>query len=215
MTIDQTFVDNLYNPKMSGITILKNALDSNKIQQINSFIKINNHSFEEKKEKYIKNNQLVSLLYRGPFNMSILDDTIFKYIIDTYKDIRYQIAAYSDYSFEQGTSIEIKLIHYPISDLGVGVHKDLSSNLNIVVFFNLDGYTSVKTYDNKEGKNSIDHFVNTGDISIMRAPRFKEIMDIRPYHGVEEVIQPRTVLVIREINEELEEITNKDNWRGF
>ena len=49
----------------------------------------------------------------------------------------------------------------------------------------------------------------------MRGPRLNESVDIRPYHGVEKVYQPRTVLVIREINEVLEKETNKDNWRGF
>ena len=213
--ITKEFVDQLYDKNCSGIKILHEQLDPNKLKGINSFILANEYRFEEKREKYIENNQLVSLLYRGPFDISVLDNTIFIDIINMYKKIRDEINHYSDIAFTQGTSLEIKLIHYPISKLGVGIHKDLSSNLNLIVFFNLKGSTHIKTYDNKRGDNPVSHPISSGDISLMRGPRDKTEADIRPYHAIEEVFEPRTVLVIREIDEELEKITNKDNWRGF
>lgn len=213
--ITKKFVDDLYNPFYSGIKILKQNIDLNTLSEINKFIKLNNSAFEIKREKYIENNQLVSLLYRGPFDTSALEKTIFVDIIERYKSIREEINSYSELPFEQGHSLEIKLIHYPISKLGVGIHKDLSSNLNVIIFFNLEGSTSIRTYSDKQGNSPIDHPITQGDISIMRGPRSQEETDIRPYHAVEEVFEPRTVLVVREINEELEKITNKDNWRGF
>jgi hypothetical protein len=157
----------------------------------------------------------VALLYRGAYDMQALNNTIFNDIVLTYKDIRSQINNLSNIPFEQGDSIEIKLIHYPVSELGVGIHKDLSSNVNLIVFFNLEGSTDIKTYENKSGDSPISHFIKSGDISLMRGPRLNETVDIRPYHGIEKVYEPRTVLVIREINEVLEKETNKDNWRGF
>lgn len=213
--ITPQFVKSLYDINKSGINILPEAINLEKLNEMNEFIKANSHSFQEKREKYIDNNQLVALLYRGPFDTSALDDTIFKHIIDIYKEIRSDINELSNIPFGQGSSIEIKLIHYPVSKLGVGIHKDLSSNLNVVVFFNLTGSTDIKTYSTKRGDNPVSHFIKEGDISIMRAPRLNETINIRPYHGVEEVFEPRTVLVVREINEELEKETNKDNWRGF
>jgi hypothetical protein len=213
--ITKKFVDNLYNPNESGISILEQYLDMTKLADINKFILENQHQFQEKREKYIQNNQKVALLYRGTYDMQALNNTIFNDIVLTYKDIRSQINALSEIPFEQGDSIEIKLIHYPVSELGVGVHKDLSSNVNLIVFFNLEGSTDIKTYENKVGDNPISHFIKSGDISLMRGPRLNETVDIRPYHGVEKVYEPRTVLVIREINEVLEKETNKDNWRGF
>lgn len=213
--ITQQFVDTLYNPNESGLCILKQALSLEKLNAINLFIQHNSQSFQEKREKYIDNNQLVALLHRGDFDTNVLQDTIFKDIISLYKDLRQSISALSPIEFEQGSSIEIKLIHYPISDLGVGIHKDLSSNVNVVIFFNLEGNADIKTYSNKSGDIPQSHLIQSGDISIMRAPRFNETIDIRPYHGVEQVYEPRTVLVIREINEDLEKFTNKDNWRGF
>lgn len=214
-TITKAFVDTLYNPQQSGILILEQYLDMNKLSGINKFISENQGQFQEKREKYIQNNQTVALLYRGAFDMKALDNTIFNDIVQTYKDIRSQINALSDIPFEQGDSIEIKLIHYPVSELGVGIHKDLSSNVNLIVFFNLEGSTDIKTYADKVGNNPVSHLITSGDISLMRGPRLNESVDIRPYHGVEKVYQPRTVLVIREINEVLEKETNKDNWRGF
>lgn len=213
--ITKEFVDDLYNPLSSGIKILKQNIDLDKLVEINKFIAQNNNTFEVKREKYIENNQLVSLLYRGPFDTLALEKTIFVEIIERYKSIRQEINSYSNIPFEQGSSLEIKLIHYPVSKLGVGNHKDLSSNLNVIIFFNLEGSTEIKTYSDKQGSNPIAHPITQGDISIMRGPRSKSEADIRPYHAVEEVFEPRTVLVVREINEELEKITNKDNWRGF
>lgn len=214
-TINQELVDTLYNPDASGLEILSQHIDLNKLKEINQFIHENNHTFEEKREKYIKNNQKVALLYRGGFDTSALEDTIFKDLLNTYKDMREQIASHSAIAFEQGSSLEVKLIYYPVSELGVGIHKDLSSNVNLIVFFNLEGSSDVKTYSSKEGLNPVSHPITQGDISLMRGPRLNEMVDIRPYHAVEEVYEPRTVMVIREINEELEKVTNKNNWRGF
>jgi len=213
--INKQLVDKLYNPDETGVMVIPSKLDETTINSLKEYLSDKHHLFEVKREKYIQNNQLVSLLYRGPFDLSALDETIFHRILENYKQLREEISKHSEIPFNYGTSIEVKLIHYPVSELGVGIHKDLSSNINMIVFYNIEGETNVKTYSNKDGKDPIDHPVKAGDISIMRAPRSLNEPDIRPYHGVEKVDIPRTVMVIREINEELEKITNKDNWRGF
>lgn len=213
--INKDLVKKLYDKNNSGILIIPSKLEETFLNELRLFIKEKENIFEVKREKYIKNNQLVSMLYRGPFELKEFKNTIFEKIIDNYIELRNQVNSYSEIPFAKGTSIEVKIIHYPLSELGVGVHKDLSSNINMIVFYNIDGETEVKTYSNKEGENPVNHPVKAGDISIMRGPRSEDEPDIRPYHGVEKVNVPRTVLVIREINEELEKITNKDNWRGF
>lgn len=214
-SITQSFVNDLFDASQPGLKVLTMKLPDGKLADLNAYIESNNSAFEIKREKYIANNQLVSLLYRGPFDTSILDATIFSDLVATYKDLRSQINQFSAIPFSQGTSIEIKLIHYPVSKLGVDIHKDLSSNLNLIVFFNLSGSTDVMTYADKQGKSPIAHPVTAGDISVMRGPRCPGEPDIRPYHAVQEIYQPRTVLVIREIDEELEKITNAGNWRKF
>lgn len=214
-TINAELVQQLYDSQASGIEILSQHIEKNKLREINKFIHGNKQAFEEKREKYIQNNQKVALLYRGPFDTSALENTIFVDILNIYKSIRQKIASFSAIPFEQGSSLEVKLIYYPVSELGVGIHKDLSSNVNLIVFFNLEGSSNVETYATKEGLNPIAHPITFGDISLMRGPRLNEMVDIRPYHAVQKVYEPRTVLVIREINEELEKLTNKDNWRGF
>jgi hypothetical protein len=213
--ITKSLVDKLYNKKETGIVIIPSKLENNFLNGLRSFIVEKESLFEIKREKYIKNNQLVSMLYRGPFELNEFKNTIFEKIIDNYIELRSQVNSYSEIPFSKGNSIEVKIIHYPLSELGVGIHKDLSSNINMIVFYNIDGETEVKTYSSKEGRDPINHPVMAGDISIMRGPRSKNEPDIRPYHGVERVDMTRTVLVIREINEDLEKITNKDNWRGF
>lgn len=213
--INKDIVEKLYNPNETGIVIIPSKLSKEDIEDLRVYIKEKEDLFEVKREKYIQNNQLVSLLYRGPFDLNALDNTIFSKILENYKQLREQVSKFSDIPFEYGNSIEVKLIHYPLSELGVGIHKDLSSNINMIVFYNIEGETSVKTYETKDGKGVTEHPVVSGDISIMRAPRSINEPDIRPYHGVEKIEIPRTVMVIREINEELEKITNKDNWRGF
>jgi hypothetical protein len=213
--VTQSFVTDLFDASKPGLQVLPMKLGEGKLDEMNAFIRANTSAFEVKREKYIENNQLVSLLYRGPFDTSSLDNTIFSEIVESYKQLRDQISALSDIPFSQGSSIEIKLIHYPVSKLGVGIHKDLSSNLNLIVFFNLFGSTNVMTYDDKAGNGSVAHPVRAGDISVMRGPRNVDEPDIRPYHAVGEIFEPRTVMVIREIDEELEKFTNADNWRGF
>jgi len=215
MNIDQKLVEKFYNPKETGVIVVDGEIPESDLIELRAFIKEKESLFEIKREKYIQNNQLVSLLYRGPFNLNSLDDTIFSKILKNYQQLRAEFNKYSEHPFNNGTSIEVKLIHYPISELGVGIHKDLSSNINMIVFYNIEGSTTLKTYTDKSGNNPVDHSVKAGDISMMRGPRYEDEPDIRPYHGVEKVIVPRTVLVIREINEELEQLTNKDNWRGF
>lgn len=213
--IDKITVDKLYDPNETGIVIIKSKINEQDINSLKQYIFEKQSLFEVKREKYIQNNQLVSLLYRGPFDLSALDDTIFSKILINYKELREQVSKYSEIPFKYGNSIEIKLIHYPLSELGVGIHKDLSSNINMIVFYNIEGETSVKTYTTKDGQGIVEHPVTVGDISIMRAPRSIDESDIRPYHGVEKITVPRTVMVIREIDEELEKETNKNNWRGF
>lgn len=212
--ITKDFVNEFYNKSTDGIKVFKNAIPKDNLIEINSFISKQKDTFEVKREKYIDNNQLVSLLYRGDFDLSGLDDTIFASFLNEYKSIRSKIEELSDIPFQSGSSLEVKLIHYPISDLGVGIHKDLSSNVNLIVFFNIEGSTTFRTYSDKIGTTSISHPLNSGDISIMRGQRFNE-EDNRPYHGIEKVVEERTVLVIREIDEILEKEVNKDNWRGF
>lgn len=215
MKINKSLVDQLYNPNETGVIVVPDEISETRLMELRAFIKEKENLFEIKREKYIKNNQMVSLLYRGPFNLASLDDTVFSDILKNYKQLRDTFATFSEIPYENGQSIEVKLIHYPLSELGVGIHKDLSSNINMIVFYNIEGSTDVKTYSTKEGDNPISHPVKSGDISIMRAPRSKDEPDIRPYHGVEKVDKIRTVLVIREIDEVLEQETNKDNWRGF
>lgn len=213
--ISQDFVDNLYDKNKTGVLVIPSKLDEVFLNELKLFVKEKENLFEIKREKYIENNQLVSMIYRGPFKLNEFKNTIFEKVFDNYINLREQISGYSSIKFRNGTSIEVKLIHYPLSELGVGIHKDLSSNINMIVFYNIEGNTDVKTYQSKAGLNPISHPVKSGDISIMRGPRSEIEEDIRPYHGVEKVLIPRTVLVIREIDEDLEEITNKDNWRGF
>lgn len=213
--INKEMVDSLYNENNSGILIIPSKLDEEFLNELRMFINNKKELFEVKREKYIENNQLVSLLYRGPFELNEFKGTVFEKIINNYLSLRKQVNNFSDIKFNKGNSIEVKIIHYPISELGVGIHKDLSSNINMIVFYNIEGETNVKTYSDKIGSFPLEHPVYSGDISIMRAPRSKSEPDIRPYHGVEKVLIPRTVLVIREIDEDLEKETNKDNWRMF
>lgn len=97
----------------------------------------------------------------------------------------------------------------------VGAHRDLSSNVNFICFFNLLGKVDFYTYKNKDGDIINKYLMKAGDASIMRAPRLNEKEDIRSLHGVEKVEEERIVLAIREIRTDMEEITNKGNWRGL
>lgn len=213
--ITKEIVSELYNEDKDGLMILKNVIPLNKINELISYIEKNKGLFQDKREKYIENNQKVCLLYRGGFDMECLSNTIFKEIMMDYVGLRKKVDEFSDRPFQNGNSLEVKLIFYPISKLGVGIHKDLSSNVNLIVFYNLKGTTSVRTYANKAGDAPVDHFIGAGDVSIMRGPREGLGDDFRPYHGVEAVNEERMVLVIREINEVIESQVNKDNWMGF
>lgn len=205
----------LYSKNESGIIVLRDYLDAEKLEALCKVVEQNMEKFEIKREKVIANNQRVSLIYRGPFKENLLSGTPFSIIFDEYMRIRSAVNDQLDNGFLRGSSIEAKLIHYPVSEMGVDVHKDLSSNINLIVFFNLSGRANVQTFSDKAKSNPVDHLMGPGDVSLMRAPLSVLDDDLRPYHAVVAVPEPRNVLVIREINDVLERETNKDNWMGF
>jgi len=213
--ITKEIVADMYNPKLDGVIHFQNYINDIELNNILEEISKNKDIFEIKREKYIDNNQEVALIYRGKFGLEELNNTIFTKLFNKYIDLRQSIKELSDIPFDTGNILEVKIIKYPISDLGVAAHKDLSSNVNMVTFFNLSGEVDFYTYKDKKGNFIKKYRMKAGDISFMRAPRHQEINDIRPIHGVEKVNIERMVLAIREIRTDLEEETNKGNWRGF
>lgn len=213
--INEDMVSKMYDPISDGMLHLKNVIAIDDLNVIMNEIKNSGHLFEKKEEKYIENNQDVALIYRGRFCLEGLDNTIFENLFKRYIEIRSQINGYSLIPFDQGNILEAKIIRYPISKMGVAPHRDLSSNVNMITFFNLFGKVNFYTYKDKHGNKKNTYLMEAGDISIMRGQRSQSEEDIRPLHGVEEVTEERVVLAIREIRTDLEEITNKGNWRGF
>jgi len=210
----QSIID-LYNPKLDGVLKFKSFLNKTDLDIIMKEVNSNRHLFQTKEEKYIDNNQDVALIYRGEFCLDGLNNSVFEKLFNQYIEMRETISKHSDIPFDTGNILEVKIIRYPISDLGVAAHRDLSSNVNMITFFNLLGNVNFYTYKNKKGDYINKYLMEAGDISFMRAPRLNEEIDIRPLHGVAEVYTERIVLAIREIRTDLEEETNKGNWRGF
>lgn len=208
-------VENMYNPDSDGIIHLKNIIGLDELDVIMKEIKNSQHLFEKKEEKYIENNQDVALIYRGKFSLEGLNNTVFENLFKKYIKARQQAESFSDIPFTQGNILEAKIIRYPVSNLGVAPHRDLSSNVNMITFFNLFGKVKFYTYKDKNGNYIKDYLMEAGDASFMRGQRNQDEPDIRPLHGVEEVKEERVVLAIREIQTDLEEIVNKGNWRGF
>lgn len=205
----------IYDPKTDGVAHFKNFISKKDLKSIMSEVNKNRGSFEKKEEKYIDNNQDVALIYRGSFSLESLDNTIFKKVFNQYIEVRSKMSKISNIEFDKGNILEVKIIRYMPSKLGVGAHRDLSSNVNMITFFNLHGKVNFYTYKDKNGNIIKKYLMEAGDVSIMRAPRLNEEEDIRPLHGVAEVLEERIVLAIREIRTDLEEETNKGNWRGF
>jgi len=208
-------VEELYSADKDGMLHIKGNISEDELKEIMLEVESNSHLFEKKEEKYIENNQDVALIYRGEFNLAGLNNTVFEKIFKRYIDIRCQVERLSKIPFDKGNILEVKIIRYPISKLGVAAHKDLSSNVNMITFFNLKGSVKFYTYKNKDGEYLNEYLMEAGDISIMRGLRKQEGLDMRPLHGVEEVLEERVVLAIREIRTDLEEVVNKGNWRGF
>lgn len=213
--ITETLIKDMYNKKTDGIVHFKNFINQKELKEIMEEVDGNRHLFIKKEEKYIENNQDVALIYRGKYDLEGLNSTVFEKLLKRYIDIRSEVETYSDIPFDAGNVLEVKIIRYMVSKLGVGAHRDLSSNVNFITFFNLLGKVDFYTYKNKQGDYINKYLMQAGDASIMRAPRFKETEDIRPLHGIEEVKEERIVLAIREIRTDLEEETNRGNWRGF
>ena len=194
-----------------GTLVLKDIFKKSFLTGLKKYI--DNQTFEEKREKYIENNQEVSLIYRGKFFEIDFKNKYMNLVVARYRNIREHTLKRSLY--KTGNILEIKLIKYPVSDLGVGMHRDLSSNVNMIFFLNISGSTTLKIADDKERTNEIGVELTAGDVNILRAPRNKDEAQMRPLHAIDEVNEERIVLVIREINEKEEEIANPGNWRGF
>ncbi len=207
----------LYSPKTDGILHIKGAvykiLDNEKLKD---WYQKRWQDFEKKDEKYIENNQEVAVVYNGPYEQmgaaASPQEIAFHQL---FRMIRKELSLYSNVPLVEGDRLETKLIKYPVSKLGVGAHKDLSSNINAIVLFNLYGTTTFYTADDKNRSNEKAYLVEPGDIVIMRGPRNKKENDIRPIHYVLDIAEERLVFVCREIEDETEKIINKGNWMGF
>lgn len=132
--IDRFFVEKLFNSRESGLAILRKRIDDTLLARICSVVANKLEVFEVKREKIIKNNQTVSLLYRGAFDDDAFAKSEFAGLFLEYLQIRNEVERHVPEGFSRGGSLEVKLIHYPVSDLGVDVHKDLSSNINLIFF---------------------------------------------------------------------------------
>lgn len=210
-------VQELYSLDTDGILHLKGVLYKilNK-EKIQEWYQNKWKEFQKKEEKYIQNNQEVALVYDGPFEgMKSFSSPSEAAIHQLWSTVRNELNRYSEIPFKKGDRLESKLIKYPVSTLGVGAHKDLSSNVNAIILFNLYGKTTFYTASDKDRSNEKGYSVEPGDIVIMRGPRVPEENDLRPIHYVLDIEEERLVFVCREIEDETERIINKGNWMGF
>lgn len=215
--ITKEMVDHFYNPKTDGMIHLKGTLYSilDKEKLIEWYQK-KSASFEKKDEKFIENNQDVSVVYNGPFGKKGVLTSVQEIALHTiYYKIKNELAKYSEITLKQGDRLETKLIKYPISELGVGAHKDFSSNINCIAIFNLYGTTKFYTATDKKRSNEKAYLVEPGDILLMRGPRNSEENEMRPIHYVLEIKEERLAFICREVEDEIELQVNKDNWMGF
>jgi len=217
LNFNKETIDAFYSAKSDGILHLKGVLYSVLNQEkLCQWYQKRWALFEKKEEKYIQNNQEVSVVYNGPFMQHRPDSPAQEIALhNLYYKIRSEIAKYSSVPFQQGDRLETKLIKYPVSPLGVGAHKDLSSNINAIVLFNFYGTTNFYTASDKSRSGEKAYRVEPGDIVIMRGPREKQEADLRPIHYVLDIEEERLVFVCREIEDATEAVINKGNWMGF
>ena len=192
-------IKNFYSPDTDGILHLKGILykilDEEKLRE---WYQKKWKSFEKKEEKYIQNNQEVSVVFNGPFgDMHPFIDPQERALHQLCYKIRNEIAKYSDIPLVAGDRLETKLIKYPVSKLGVGAHKDLSSNKHCIILFNFYGTTTFYTAKDKERSGEKAYLVEPGDIVLMRGPRNESENDIRPTHYVLDIDEERLVFVCR------------------
>jgi dihydroneopterin aldolase len=210
-------VRQFYDAKTDGVLHLKGVLyDFLDKEKVRDWYNKKAETFEKKEEKYIQNNQEVSVVANVPFGaMQSFSNPQEAALHNLYYKIRKEIAKHSAVPLKQGDRLETKLIKYPVSTLGVGAHKDLSSNINFITVMNLYGTTMFYTSSDKNRSDEIGYKVEPGDIVIMRGPRNASENDLRPIHYVLDIQEERLVFVCREIEDASEAIINKGNWMGF
>ena len=217
LNLNNEQVTNFYSGETDGIFLFKNIIstyiDEDTLKQ---WYERKGKGFVRKDEKYIENNQEVSVVFNDEVcRIYESKDNEEKILHEMYLAIRSQIEKYSNVPFVQGDRLETKLIKYPVSSLGVGSHKDLSSNVNCIVLMNLYGSTYFYTATDKVRSNEKRYLVEPGDIMVMRGPRNQSENGLRMEHYVLEIPEERLVFVCREIEDKVEKIVNKNNWRGF
>lgn len=219
LDITREKVRDFYAPHTDGIIHIKNALYTilNKEQLLEWYEK-KWPTFEKKEEKYIQNSQEVGVAYHGVFeSLSRITDQQEIALHMLFHKIREGIKQYSTVPFESGDLLEVKSMKYAVSNLGIGAHKDMSSDRNVIVVLNLYGTTTFYTATDKNRSNEKAYLIEPGDIVIMRAPRnmSKAERALRPIHYILDIAEPRAALIFREIDTVAAAIVNKDNWRGF
>jgi len=80
----------------------------------------------------------------------------------------------------------------------MGVHRDYSTDINLISIFVLGGTAPFYVCADKQGRGKVALHSAPGSLILMRAPRNELENDYRPYHCVGAVEEERFTLLFRQ-----------------
>ena len=106
----------------------------------------------------------------------------------------------SNIEFHSYDHLSFNPLFYQAGSLGIEPHQDYSYNKNYIAIYIITGSNSFFTAKDKSKTDEIEFPTKPGDLILMRAPRIEGDDGLRPTHYVDQVLEDRLVLTIREIN---------------
>ena len=193
---DQLAFD-LYDPKRSGVIVLKNLLLVQELVTALYDIRSNRRNFVARPRLYGTTTQDLS-------SWNVESAALHNYnglgnIATQYEKLSHELHGRLTVA-EPFDEVSTSVGHYPSTSHGIGPHRDNSFCVNFIAIFVVAGAATFCTARDKSGAQERTHSVQPGDCILLRAPRTLAERSLRPIHYVRGIAANRYTVAFREIN---------------
>ncbi len=202
----ETLAQELYDPTKPGVVALENVLTPSFCELAIEDFKRKAHFFKDSPEVENETRQQLKNFYYGSADGGAGDTGQFPLVSrlrEAYSSVYKQIS--NRCNFWQGPVINSQGVHwYPSGSCGMGIHRDYSSDINLLSLFVLSGNASFTVYDDKKGSNKLYEITTLPGMWVgMRGPRSPRENESRPYHEIGIIEDERFSLIFRQKKQKL------------
>ncbi len=198
--MNRVFIDKitgLYNQDHIGVDTFLNVLSVEELYHLGGVFKTNTERFK-------------SLDFGGVTRWDLTEEDLFKYSELEIGRKKSRTIADTVIAIAEGNKLyreKFSVLFYPKGSSGVKPHRDTEHSVNCIVILVIKGVNSFYVAKDKTLEDVTEFSTKPGDAIVLRGPRSSEDTLSRPIHYVDQVVEPRYVMIYRHIN--LDGINNK------